>query len=184
MKKYQIIYADPPWQYGKWGNNPNPLKSYKGGSPKPLPYPSMSVEEISNLPVIGIADVNCLLFMWTTNKYLPYAFNIIEKWGFRYAQTLVWCKAYGCLNLGGLFAPSTEYLIFGRKGTFPRMKRMPSTWYQFKRQTKHSQKPKEFRELIDSIGLERKIELFARQKIAGWDVWGNEVESDITLEAR
>lgn len=181
MKKYQIIYADPPWQYGKWNNTPNPKKSFKGGKAKPHPYPTMSIEEIKTLPVKQIAHKNCLLFLWTTNKYLPYSFDILSCWGFRYAQTLVWCKAPGPLGLGGLFAPTTEYIIMGRKGKIPIKKRINSTWYLWKRQNKHSKKPQEFRNLLDNLKLEPKIELFAREKTKGWDVWGNEVESDIEL---
>ena len=181
-KKYQIIYADPPWKYGKWNNATNVKKGFKGGDPLPMPYPTMSVEEISSLPIKELSSENCLLFLWTTNKYLPYVFDVMKRWGFRYAQTLVWCKKPMGLGLGGLFAPSTEFLILGRKGKTGYMKRFPSTWFQHKRQSCHSKKPKEFRDMISSIGLNPKIELFARQKTEGWDVWGNEVESDINLE--
>jgi len=180
-EKYQIIYADPPWQYGKWNNSPNPKKCFRGGKPLPTPYNTMSVEEIKNLTVESIADNNCLLFLWTTNKYLPYSFDVLKSWGFRYAQTLVWCKKPMGLGLGGLFAPSTEFLLLGRRGKTGYIKRRPSTWFQFKRQSKHSKKPNEFRDLISGLGINPKIELFAREKTPGWDAWGNEVESDIEL---
>ena len=92
--KYQTIYADPPWKYGDWGKNSG--KGCRGDFSgrkdviTPLPYPSMSVEEISALPVQGLAAKNCELYLWTTQKYLPDSFEVMKRWGFKYCQTVTW----------------------------------------------------------------------------------------------
>ena len=177
MKKYQIIYADPPWEYGKWCANLHRPNS----KDKILPYPTMSVEQICSLPVSTIADVNCELYLWTTQKYLPDAFKVIDSWGFKYKQTLIWCKKPRA-GLGGQFTPTNEFLLLARKGKKPKSKRVLTTWFLVKRpHNNHSKKPDFFRNMLQEITLSPRIELFARQKTDGWDVWGNEVESDIIL---
>ena len=178
MKKYQIIYADPPWEYASWGKA-NPLSR-----PNSKVYPTMSINEIESLPISEIANTNCELYLWTTQKYLPHAFGVIEKWGFRYRQILTWCKTPRGLGQGGVYCPTTEFLLLARRGKMPKVRRIDSTWFQVKRpHNSHSTKPEFFRHLIERIyhPLPPCIELFARQKVMGWDSWGNEVESDIEL---
>ena len=181
--KYQIIYADPPWEYGSWGkaeptHRPN-SKVY------PMPYPTMKLSQIIALPIGGLADDNCELYLWTTQHYLPDSFKVITAWGFKYCQTLTWCKAPRGLGQGGVFCPTTEFLLLGRKGRMPKVGRIDSTWFLTKRpHNSHSTKPEFFRHLIERIyyPLPPRIELFARRKVEGWDCWGNEVESDIELK--
>ena len=176
-KKYQIIYADPPWQYGVWGKGSKEscFKKKFNWKDVPLPYPSMTLEEIKSLTVNDLADTNCELYLWTTQKYLPFIFDVISAWGFKYCQTITWCKKPMGTGQGGVFTPTTEFLILGRKGKMPKFKRVDSTWWQIKRQSKHSKKPDFFRELIESVSNPPRIELFARTQTPGWDVWGNEV---------
>ncbi len=177
MKKYQIIYADPPWKYGNWCANKNRPNSKN----KPLPYPSLSVEEICSLPIKTLADKNCELYLWTTQKYLPSSFAVISAWGFEYKQTLIWCKKPRA-GLGGAYTPTNEFLLLARKGKKPKAKRILTTWWLVKRpHNHHSEKPYFFRNMIESVTNKPRIELFARQKTEGWDVWGNEVKSDIEL---
>ena len=181
MKKYQIIYADPPWKYGSWGKA-NPL-SRPNCKVYPMPYPTMSVEEISKIPIKGLASENCELYLWTTQRYLPIAFGVMEKWGFKYCQTLIWCKTPRGLGQGGVYCPTNEFLLLGRIGKMPKVKRIDSTWFLTKRpHNSHSTKPAFFRQLIEQVTNPPRLELFARQKVEGWDCWGNEVESDIKLE--
>ena len=89
-KKYKVIYADPPWKYGNWGKA-NP-KSRPNSKVYPMPYNTMNITEIKSLPIKSLAENNCELYLWTTQKYLPIAFQIIEFWEFKYCQTLRWCK--------------------------------------------------------------------------------------------
>lgn len=178
--KYQTILADPPWQYGAWGRA-TPA-SRPNGHAYPMPYPTMTVEAIKALPVAGLADDNCELYLWTTQKYLPVAFDVITAWGFRYCQTLTWCKTPRGLGQGGVFCPTTEFLLVGRKGKMPDVRRLDSTWYWTKRpHNSHSTKPEFFQDVIETVSNPPRLELFARRKRFGWDVFGNEVQSDIEL---
>ena len=173
-KKYQTIVADPPWEYGKWGKA-NPI-SRPNSIVYKMPYPTMTLTEIESLPVEEIADSNCELYLWTTQKYLPSSFNVIKTWGFKYCQTLIWCKKPRGLGQGGIYCPTNEFLILGRKGKMPKVKRLDTTWFLTKRpHNSHSTKPDFFQDIIETVTNEPRIELFARRKRFGWDCWGNEV---------
>jgi len=181
MKKYKIILADPPWKYGYWGATDLSLRP--NSKKRPLPFPTMTVDEICKLPIKKIADKNCELYLWTTQKYLFDSFKVIKEWGFEYKQTIIWCKKPRC-GLGGMFTPTNEFLILARKGKMPKdKKRILSTWFLVKRpHNKHSAKPDFFRKMIEKTTNSPRIELFAREKTKGWDVFGNEVKSDIEIE--
>jgi len=174
-KKYQIIYADPPWEVRRgpdWNSN---------GPSNPLPYPTMTIQEIMALPVDKLSDTNAHLYLWTINKYIPEAYEIAKWWGFKPSCLLTWCKPRHGIGIGGAFVQTSEHLLFCRKGTLTAKKRIDSSWFEHKRLS-HSEKPPLFRNMIVEVsGDVTRIELFARQKTDGWDVWGNEVESDITL---
>jgi len=174
-KKYQIIYADPPWDVKRgpdW---------YSNGPSKPLPYPTMSIEQIKALPIKDIADTNCHLYLWTINKYIRESYDVANAWGFNVSCMLTWCKPRHGIGIGGTFVQTTEHLLFCRKGTLTAQKRVDTTWFEHKRLS-HSEKPEMFRNMVVEVsGDIPRVELFARQKTEGWDVWGNEVESDIQL---
>jgi site-specific DNA-methyltransferase (adenine-specific) len=176
-KKYNVIYADPPWKYGEWGKGgPNSIFPKDKNIALPMPYGTMTVDEIENLPIKEIASENCELYLWTTQKYLPTTFDIMNTWGFKYCQTLVWCKKPRGTGQGGVYCPTTEFLLLGRKGRMPKIKRIDTTWWEIKRQKRHSKKPDFFRDMLTQIyGNVPKIELFARERVLGWDAWGNEV---------
>jgi N6-adenosine-specific RNA methylase IME4 len=148
----------------------------------PLPYPTMTVDEIKALPVNTLADDNCELYLWTTQKYLPHAFGVIEAWGFKYCQTLIWCKQPRGTGQGGVYCPTNEFLLLARIGKAPIVKRIDSTWFLTKRpHNSHSTKPEFFQDMIEQVSNPPRIELFARRKRIGWDVWGNEVNNDLEL---
>ena len=143
MVKYKTIVIDPPWKYGKWGSgSKNALVQGDANKPAPLPYDYMTIEEIGNIPLKDIADDNCELYVWTTQKYLPNTFDIIKKWGFKYCQTLTWCKKPMGTGQGGVYCPTNEFLILARRGKMPKVKRIDSTWWEVKRQKKHSRRNK------------------------------------------
>lgn len=178
--KYATIVADPPWRYREGFGS---TWTRKSGRRNPLPYPSMGVDEIAALPIAGLADDDAHLYLWTTNRYLPESFGVLRAWGFRYAQTLVWTKSRRGSPLGGAFRTDVEFLLFARRGTLAHLVKAPSSWYDWPRQSRHSQKPDDAYALIASVSPGPYLELFARRKRPGWDVWGNEVESDIELVA-
>jgi len=179
--KYRTIVADPPWKYGVWGvGSENSAFSKKHTIP--IPYETMTVEEIKALNVADLADENCELYLWTTQKYLPDAFEVLKAWGFKYCQTLTWCKTPMGTGQGGVYCPTTEFLILGRKGKMPKVKRIDTTWWNVKRTNKHSKKPEFFQELIETVSDAPRLEMFARRKRVGWHIWGNELENDVELE--
>ena len=168
-KKYQVIYADPPWDVKKIKRKvrPNQIE---------FDYPTMSLEEIKNLPVPDITADDAVCFLWTTQAYLPKSFEVLGQWGFKYQRTLTWDKMNGLCLFG--FHHRTEFILFGYKGKiemYPKRKAIPSIFQISSKHLRHSQKPDEIRKAIEVFG-ENRIELFARQKTSGWDVWGNEVE--------
>jgi len=194
MKKYNIIYADPAWKQ-KAGRplsggykKENGVQVFNPLSDKSadLPYDTMTLDEIKSLHVKDIADKDAHLYIWTTNKYLMDVGEIIKAWGFKYSTTLVWCKKPIGSGMGGTYKVSTEFLIFATRGKLATKKGVNGTWFDVKRKYVngypcHSKKPDFFREMIDSVSTGSKIELFAREKHEGWDVWGNEVESSVAL---
>ena len=174
--KYQIIYADPPWPI-RWVNVPT-VSGFKG-----LGYPTMAIAEMCNLPVKDIADDYSKCFVWTTNHFLLEGLFLIRSWGFQYDKLWVWCKKTGA---GGHPRTATEYVIEGTRGLIKAISPNESAtnnWFIAER-GEHSKKPEVVRDMIERFYPNcTKIELFARQKALGWDVWGNEVESSIKLEA-
>lgn len=145
----------------------------------------MSVDEIKGLQVKTLATENCDLYLWATQRYLPAAFEILSAWGFRYCQTLTWCKKPKGTGQGGLYCPTTEFLILGRCGRMPMGKtRLNTTWWEIKRPMKHSQKPEHFQSIIELQSDAPRLELFARRKRPGWDVWGDEIESTAGITSR
>ena len=184
MKKYKKIVADPPWKYGVWGvgSEKSTFSKKHNETEIPIPYETMSVEEIKALAVASLADENCELYLWTTQKYLPDAFEVLKAWGFKYCQTLTWCKTPRGKGQGGIYCPTNEFLILGRKGKMPKVERINTTWWNVKRAWKtHSKKPEFFQDLIETVSDATRLEMFARRERENWDVWGNEVESSVAL---
>ena len=172
MKKYRTIYADPPWNQkfsGKW-------KKHK--SLDQIPYPVMTIREIEEMPISYISDVGCHLWLWTTNQFLRQGFDVMEKWGFKYLAPITWVKPSG---IGNWFVHRTQTLLFGYKDkcVFDMDRYRPTVL--FANSSRHSKKPEEMRMLVEAISEKPRLELFAREKHDGWDVWGDEVESDIEL---
>ena len=181
--KYACIVADPPWKVGA-----GPLCGREGfgdatGASRPLPYPAMTVAEISAMRVAEIAAPNAHLYLWTINRYLRDAFDIVTAWGFNYSTTLVWAKNPMGGGLGGCYGISTEFVLFCRRGTLAAKEEMPSTWFNWKRpydsrgKPRHSAKPGQFMEMVEFVSPGPYLELFARDSRPGWDSWGNECSS-------
>ena len=180
--KYKTIVIDPPWQYGKWGMGSGKclLKKYQQKA-TPLPYSYMTVDEIKLLPILSLADEDCELYLWTTQKYLPDAFEVLKAWKFKYCQTLIWCKKPMGTGQGGVYCPTNEFLLLARRGKMPIVNRIDSTWWEVKRQSKHSKKPEFFQDMIEKVSHSPRLEMFARRQREGWDMYGNEVENSIIL---
>lgn len=175
MKKYGIIYADPPWQYTNKGVSGAAEKHYR----------TMTIADIRALPVADIAADSCALFIWVTYPMLKEGLSVIESWGFTYKTiAFQWVKTYPkcgkfVLGLGNWTRGNSECCLLGIKGNPKRIDKRISQLI-IAPISKHSEKPTEAREKIKCLlGDLPAVELFARTKTPGWDVWGNEIESDI-----
>jgi N6-adenosine-specific RNA methylase IME4 len=185
MKKYQVIYADPPWKYK--GNYGKVGESKLSGFGADLRYPTMTDNELLALPVKRLAAEDCALFMWSTNKHLPIAIRLMAAWGFTYRTVAFnWIKTarksgkpncrMGYWTLGG-----SELCLLGTKGVIKPIYHKVRQVHLAPREG-HSTKPHLFSKQIERLfGDVPRIELFARRESPGWDVWGNEVKSDIRL---
>lgn len=166
-KKYQIIYADPPYPI-RW-------QASNSIGTKPLQYPTLTIAEICAIPIKNISEDCSKLFLWTTNAFLPESLGIIKFWGFQYDKLWTWCKPTGA---GGFPRNATEHIIEASRGSLKSLDRHSSAvnnWFQASTQG-HSVKPIQARELIEYCYPNySKIELFARQRAVGWDAWGDEV---------
>lgn len=175
--RYKTIYADPPWPERGGGK-------IKRGADRH--YPLMTVEQIKALPVQRLASPDgCHLYLWTTNNYLPEAFEVIKAWGFEYVTAITWAKDK--IGLGQYFRGLTEHCLFATTA-----KRLPYKSIEGKRQqgvtgffaakTEHSAKPCEMRQMIERVSYAPRVELFARQQHPGWDCWGNETPDSMRPE--
>ena len=175
--KYSTIVADPPWQYDEFCQ----IHSKAGRVTKPLPYQSMSLADIKALPVASFAEKDCRLFLWTTNKYLPDAFDVLKAWKFEYKQTIVWHKKGNPSPWGGSVAPNhAEYLLVAVRGNPPRKDMLKTNVFAINVK-RHSKKPDAFIDYIEMVSDPPYLEMFSRAARLGWHVWGNEVESNVDL---
>jgi N6-adenosine-specific RNA methylase IME4 len=177
IKKYNIIYADPPWNF-KFKQRAELSDEAKGRL-----YDTMKSADIINLRVGAIADDNCILFLWGMNSELPLALKCIESWGFLYktvAFTWVkWAKNTYHFGGGNWTRSNPELCLLATKGKIKRKSASVKNLVVSKVR-EHSKKPDEIRDyIIELVGDLPRIELFARTKTEGWDVWGNEVECDM-----
>lgn len=170
-KKYDIIYADPPWRYNDRRCN-GACENH---------YETMKIKDICNLPVKNLCSDNCVMFLWTTYPMLQEAFKLIESWGFKYKTIgFQWIKQNKSGNgyffgLGRWTRGNSECCLIATKGKPKRINNSVSQLIVSPIQS-HSKKPDETREkIVELMGDLSRIELFARQSTKGWDVWGNEV---------
>lgn len=181
MKKYQIIYAEPPWRYVVWSEK-------GGGRTAASHYDVMRFVDLLNLPVQNLADGNCILFLWATYPMLPEAFEVIKRWGFHYKTVaFTWVKrnkkSLGWFwGMGSWTRANPEICLLATRG---KPKRQSASVHSIVDTPlmQHSRKPDEVvrGRILELCGDLPRIELFARRKVEGWDCWGNEVESDIEL---
>ena len=160
---FQTIVIDPPWDWGDEGD------INQMGRAKP-DYKTMPIEEIKALPINKIADENCHLYLWVTNRSLPKAFDLIDAWGFRYITCITWVKPY--FGMGNYFRGSTEQILFAVKGSQPLKRKDVGTHFEAPRGNGHSAKPDEFYTLVESCSYGPYIDVFGRKERDGWKVWG------------
>lgn len=160
--RFACLYVDPPWRYANTVT--------RGAAAKQ--YPTMSLEELAQLPVGQLALPRSHLHLWTTTSFLPDALHLLEVWGFPYKGVLTWEKTE--LGLGNYYRNSTEFLLLGVRGTLRFQDRSVRNVYHGKRGT-HSRKPDQVRVLIEKVSPAPRLELFGREAVDGWTVWGNDI---------
>lgn len=191
MKKYKTIYADPPWPMisgvGKFANGllkPS-NQQFTGINITKHSYKSMSIKDLCNVS-IPTAEA-CALFMWTVSMFLPQALKVGKAWGFRYSTVaFIWIKQTnnGNISLGkGTYTlPGAEICLLFTKGTILKeWKNHITRQVVFAERTGHSIKPACIRTAISCLLPGPRLELFARTKTKGWDVFGDQVKDSIKL---
>lgn len=173
--KYKTILADPPWPQKLSGKYADPKKAAK----RALPYPTMPVKDICELPVSSYADDGCHLWLWTTNQFLEDGFAVMRAWGFKYLAPIHWIRPSG---LGNWFVHHTQTLLFGyrSKCIFPGARYRPNV-FEAAVPKLHSTKPEAAFTLIESVSPGPRLEMFARKRRDGWDAFGNQVQGSIEL---
>lgn len=164
------VYADPPWLYDNQGTRAATSDHYSG----------MTVDEIAALPVLDLTASDAHLHLWTTNAFLFDARRIIEAWGFAYKSAYVWVKPQ--IGIGNYWRVSHEYLLLGVRGSCRFPDKNLRSWGEFPR-TRHSSKPPQVRALIERASPSPRLELFGREAVEGWVVWGNEIERSVFTQS-
>ena len=177
MKKYKIIYADPPWSYRDKAN-----AGKRGASHK---YKTQSQSWLEALPIKNICADDCVLFLWVTMPKLSECWTLINQWGFTYKTVaFTWVKKNKIKptwfwGMGNWTRANAELCLLCTKGKPKRISASVHSVIETPIEG-HSKKPDVVRDkIIQLMGDLPRIELFARNKVPGWDSWGNEIESDI-----
>lgn len=173
-KKYNIIYADPPWKYNTWRDGEGTAEKH---------YKTVKVEEIINMKdtIKKISEKDCILFIWITFPCLLDGIKVIKEWGFKYKTCgFNWIKRNKVsdtwfFGLGHWTRENSEICLLATKGAIKRKSNKVSQVIDTHIE-EHSKKPAIVRDKItELVGDLPRIELFARQTSEGWDSWGDEV---------
>ena len=172
--RYRVIYADPPWPYER--------QVSPSGSHPTDHYDTMSFQDIAKLPVKAHAQKDAVLFLWGTEPHRFAVAQVIEAWGFEHKTAFVWDKVSH--NFGHYVSVRHEHLLVCTRGscTPDRHTPMLDSVQTFKKTGVHSQKPEEFRRLIERLYDGPYLELFGRHPVDGWMVLGNQFDERVVDE--
>ncbi len=165
--KYRCIVIDPPWPVQKIERDERPNQGMF------LDYPTMSLDEIVSLPIRDLTDEDgCHLYLWTTQKFLPTALDLMKVWGFNYQCVLTWVKPTGMTPYSWMY--NTELVLFGRRGDLPLSQNGLKLSFEAP-VIGHSVKPDVFYQRAIAASPEPRLEMFARQRRDGFMTWGSEL---------
>lgn len=176
---FPLIYADPPWKWGHFGDQENENEKGKGRTPDQH-YPTLTYEQIKwfradGKPIADLAHKDAALFLWCTSSNIELALEVVEAWGFTYKTHAVWVKDSS--GLGLVFRNRHELLLYGTRGQMPGPQYQPQSVFEFPR-GRHSEKPEGIRRAIEKMypdfGEGARLELFARGTVNGWTCYGFE----------
>lgn len=176
MTEYDIVYADPPWKFK--------IRSPKGdGRSASQHYPLMTLDDIKRLPVPDLSAKNSVLFLWATDPMLLQALDVVRHWGFTYKTVgFYWVKTNAdgnyWMGLGYYTRANPELCLLATRGDGLRRISKNVRRLVVAPRGRHSAKPPEVRQrIVDLFGSQRRVELFAREQVPGFAVWGDQVES-------
>ena len=186
MKRFNLLYVDPPWQYG----NKKTGGSMSSGSD--AKYETISTKELLTTSIEPLCMDDAYLFMWATVPMMQEAFALMAQWGFTYKTRLSWHKKQGRLGMGYYFRGEIEDVLVGIRGKVKAPRVQKRNWVD-PPPSKHSRKPEEMRLLVEEAAIKsfgsrkvRALEMFATHKegqgVLNWSYWGNDVESDIAFD--
>jgi N6-adenosine-specific RNA methylase IME4 len=161
--QFRVLVLDPPWPYG--------TKYDPDGRRCANPYPEMTLKEIESLPIAERAHDDCVLFLWTTHKFMRYSFGLLDAWGFRDVSIITWVKDR--MGVGSWLRSQTEFCIMAVRGN-PVVTLTNQTTVLNGPMREHSRKPDEFWELVKSLCHGTVLEFFGREQREGVVTWGNE----------
>jgi N6-adenosine-specific RNA methylase IME4/ParB-like chromosome segregation protein Spo0J len=159
---FEVINIDPPWAYG---TEYDPV-----GRRAANPYPEMSLEEIKNIHIPAAED--CVLWLWTTHKFMRHSFELLDAWGFRDVMIVTWVKDR--MGLGTWLRSQSEFCIMAVKGK-PLIELTNQTTVINGKLREHSRKPDEFYQMVGSLCIGRKLDFFSREWREGWEQIGNDL---------
>lgn len=164
--EYHVIVLDPPWRYdgGELAHDPDGFRGV-------VDYPTMSLEEIASIELP--AAEHCVLWFWTTHRFMRHALDMLEAWGFEEKAILTWVKDR--MGIGRWLRSKSEFCVMAVKGSPPVNLTNQTTVLEAPLR-EHSRKPDEFYAMVDELCVGRKLDYFSRQKRDGWDQYGNDVE--------
>lgn len=161
-QRFACIYADPPWPYANRATRAAARKHYT----------TLSLEELAALPVRQLTQRDAHCYLWVTNAFLEEGLQLLRAWGFTYKTMRTWCKTQ--IGLGNYWRNATEHILLGVRGQCPFRDKSQSTWFLSGR-GQHSRKPDLVRQCIELASPGPYLELFGREAVDGWTVWGNQI---------
>lgn len=166
--KYRVLYADPPWSY----NDKADAGSVQAGGAE-AHYPTMTIAQLCEMPIAPLCEAHAVLFLWVTSPLLFEAAPVMKAWGFTYKASFVWDKVKH--NMGHYNSVRHEFLLVCTKGSCtPDVAELFDSVQSIEKTT-HSTKPAEFRRIIETLYPHgKRLELFAREQVNGWDAFGFE----------
>lgn len=165
---FEVISIDPPWPYDD-GKSQSPYDPH--GHRASNPYPEMTLDEIASIQLPAADD--CVLWFWTTHKFMRHAFPILDRWGFQERAIVSWVKDR--MGLGRWLRSQSEFCIMATRGN-PTISLTNQTTVLKGPMREHSRKPDEFYEMVESLCVGRKLDYFSREARDGWAQLGNEPE--------
>ncbi len=166
-ERFRAVLADPPWPY----------RNAKARYSAENHYRAMTLDGIAALPVRQLVASRAHCHLWTTTTFMPNALDVLRAWGFEYKSQRVWVKP-GRLGMGNYWRVSHEILLLGVRGGLPFNDRSQRSWLEAER-GRHSHKPAAFRNAVERVSPGPYLELFGRELVEGWTVFGDEVATDV-----